>query len=106
MNEKDFNGATPLHYACTNGNSNLVAYLLSNGAAVSVDKFGNSPLHDCSVGGHIACARFLISHKCDPSLKDNQHMTSADIAESYGHADYAKEIRKFEKQVNLKNCCS
>ena len=26
-------------------------------------------------------------------------MTSADIAESYGHTEYAKEIRKFEKQV-------
>ena len=41
INEKDFNGATPLHYACTNGNSALVAYLLSNGASILIDKFGN-----------------------------------------------------------------
>ena len=60
LNEKDFNGATPLHYACINGNPNLVAYLLSNGAVISVDKFGNSPLHDCSVGGHI---EVLVEHK-------------------------------------------
>ena len=29
-------------------------------------------------------------------------MTSADIAESYGHTEYAREVRKFEKQVILK----
>ena len=27
-------------------------------------------------------------------------MTSADIAESYGHVEYAREIRKFEAMVN------
>ena len=63
LNEKDFNGATPLHYACINGNPNLVAYLLSTGAVISIDKFGNSPLHDCSVGGHIeVIAKKIVSY--------------------------------------------
>lgn len=61
---------------------------------------GNTPLHDAAVGGYIECARLLIASDCDVILKDNQNMTSADIAESYGHAEFAKELRKFERSVN------
>ena len=58
LNEKDFNAASPLHYACIHGNPSLVAYLLSEGAKITVDKFGNTPLHDCSVGGHLEVNAF------------------------------------------------
>lgn len=85
--------------ACINGNPALVAYLLSNGARITIDKFGNTPLHDTAVGGYIECARLLIASECDTIARDNQNMTSADIAESYGHLDFAKELRKFERAV-------
>ena len=62
---------------------------------------GNTPLHDAAVGGYIECARLLIASDCDVILKDNQNMTSADIAESYGHAEFAKELRKFERSVTF-----
>lgn len=78
----------------------LAAYLLSNGAEIVVDKFGNTPLHDCAIGGFVECARLLIASGCDASLRDNQEMTSADLAEAHGHKDFANEIRKFEKIVS------
>ena len=43
----------------------------------------------------------MISSKCDVTLKDNQNMTSADIADSYGHTDFAREIRKLEMLVSV-----
>ncbi len=125
LNARDFNGATPLHYgkkyhhqftfvvlmliflflkkACSSGDSNLVAYLLSNGARITLDKYGNSPLHDCAIGGHLECARYLISYECDPSLRDSQNMTSADVAESHGHKKFSEELRKIERLVRSWN---
>jgi hypothetical protein len=81
-----------------NGNKTLVAYLLSNGARISIDKFGNSPLHDCSIGGFIECARMLLANDCDPCQKDNQNMTASDIAELYGHTEFVQEVRRFERK--------
>jgi hypothetical protein len=81
-----------------NGNKALVAYLLSNGARISIDKFGNSPLHDCSIGGFIECARMLLANDCDPCQKDNQNMTASDIAELYGHTEFVQEVRRFERK--------
>lgn len=83
-----------------NGNSKLVAYLLNHGARILIDKFGNSPLHDSAVGGHIECARLLIANGCDCSLKDNDNMTCSQIAESNGFTEYSQEIKRFEKAVN------
>lgn len=62
---------------------------------------GNTPLHDAAVGGYIECARLLIASECDASLKDNQNMTCAEIAESYGHIEFAKELKKFERAVRF-----
>ena len=81
-----------------NGNKTLVAYLLSNGARIWIDKFGNSPLHDCSIGGFIECARMLLANDCDPCQKDNQNMTASDIAELYGHTEFVQEVRRFERK--------
>ena len=129
LNQKDFNGSTPLHYACVNGNPSIVAYLLAHNARITVDKFGirklnerfscvgiccyiiastitttttqigNTPLHDCSMGGRLECARLLIANGCDIWLKDNQSMSSTDIAESYCHLEYSHELRRIDSDL-------
>ena len=77
----------------------LVAYLLRNGANIKVDKFGNTPLHDAAVGGHIECAQYLIGSNCDPTLLDSEKKTCSEIAEANGHTKFVEEIRKLESLV-------
>ena len=103
LNIKDYNGATTLHYASNFGDCKLVAYLLSNGAQIVQDKFGNTPLHDAAIGGNIECARYLVGSNCDPSLRDHEGKTAADIAESLGHVSFAEEIRRLENLYAYKN---
>jgi ankyrin repeat protein len=91
-----------LKKASNNGNPLLVAYLLSNGAQISVDKYGNTPLHDAAISGNIECVRYLIGSSCDPTIKDVTNMTCSDIAESHGHLKFVEEVRKLESLVKIK----
>lgn len=66
------------------------------------DKFGNTPLHDAAIGGHLECVRFLIgSGQCDPTLRDQENMTCSDIAEAHGHYKFVEEIRRLERLVSI-----
>lgn len=39
VNEQDFFGRTPLHWACIVGNTEVVQYLVSKGADISIRTF-------------------------------------------------------------------
>ena len=45
---KDGDGATPLHFAASRGHVDVVRWLLSKGARVTLDNFGKSPLNDAA----------------------------------------------------------
>ena len=54
LNDRDFDGATPLHFACGRGHLDVVVWLLERGAnPVSGDHLGGTPLHDASQHGHL-----------------------------------------------------
>ena len=52
-NERDFSGSTPLHYAAASGQSDCLTWLLKNGASITLDNLGGSPLHDAAEQGHL-----------------------------------------------------
>ncbi len=46
MNSYDTDFRTPLHLAAASGHAGIVEYLISKGALMSQDTFGNIPIHD------------------------------------------------------------
>lgn len=73
VNECDQYGYSPLHYACRNGNLEMVELMLKHGAEVNklTKSTRATPLHRACYAGQNQIVRLLLStHSCDVSLQD------------------------------------
>ncbi|CAG9567306.1 putative 6-phosphofructo-2-kinase/fructose-2,6-bipho sphatase [Leishmania major strain Friedlin] len=62
VNDRDYNGCTPLHVAAGEGNQAIVRVLLSFGAdVVAVDNNGRTPLDCAAANRHSGVARYLLT---------------------------------------------
>ncbi|KAG5512410.1 hypothetical protein GH5_08261 [Leishmania sp. Ghana 2012 LV757] len=62
VNDRDYNGCTPLHVAAGEGNQAVVRVLLSFGAdVVAVDNNGRTPLDCAAANRHSGVARYLLT---------------------------------------------
>ena len=60
VNERDFDGASPLHYAASLGHAEVVRWLLTEGGAkVTLDNLGGSPLHNAA---EVGCLKVHYRH--------------------------------------------
>jgi len=59
----DYDFRTPLHLAAAVGNLDAVKWLVENGAAMQVDRFGGLAVHDALRNNHTAVAEFLQDHR-------------------------------------------
>lgn len=60
VNERDFDGASPLHYAASLGHAEVVRWLLTEGGAkVTLDNLGGSPLHNAA---EVGCLKVRYPH--------------------------------------------
>ncbi|KAG5486989.1 hypothetical protein CUR178_08417 [Leishmania enriettii] len=65
VNDRDYNGCTPLHVAAGEGNQAVVRVLLSFGAdVVAVDNNGRTPLDCAAANRHSGVARYLLTLIC------------------------------------------
>lgn len=105
VNEADFGGVTPLHYACLSGSDSrsqdLVVFYLTQGARMLQDKEGNSALHCCAQNGSILLGRLLVSQNFNVALRNSQQKTCVDLAQEKGHAQFVKEFQKFQLMVSF-----
>jgi ankyrin repeat protein len=53
INDRDFDGLSPLHYAAARGHGHVVTWLLDNGARFVVDKMGGTALHMAAAHGKL-----------------------------------------------------
>ena len=62
-----FNGFTPLHVACYNGNIDIVNSLLKYNSSVNLcDTDGSTPLHAACINGNIDIVNSLL--KCNSNV--------------------------------------
>ncbi|XP_010624466.1 espin-like protein [Fukomys damarensis] len=98
---RDNEGATALHFAARGGHTPILDRLLLMGALGTRDSWGGTPLHDAAENGHLECCQTLLSHHVDPSLRDEDGYTAADLAECHGHQDCAQYLREMAQPVPI-----
>ncbi|XP_072295048.1 espin-like protein [Eucyclogobius newberryi] len=97
---QDKEGATALHFAASRGHYCILERLLHVGSHVMKDYWGGTPLHDAAENGELECCKLLLSHKAEPTEKDVDGFTAADLAEYNGHSDCARHLRSMENNVS------
>ena len=65
---REFNGTTPLHWACFYNKPEAVKLLVERGADVEAihGNGGHTPLHYACSEGSVECVQLLLDHHCDP----------------------------------------
>ncbi|XP_049744507.1 espin-like protein [Elephas maximus indicus] len=101
LTARDNEGATALHFAARGGHTPILDRLLLMGAPIMRDSWGGTPLHDAAENGQMECCQTLVSHHVDPSLRDEDGYTAADLAEYHGHQDCAQYLWDMAQPVLL-----
>ena len=77
---------TSLPAAVVDGNEEVVARLLDNGANPNTkDRDGMSPLHHAAQQGHVRMATLLLEHGANPSMFSDNRTTPLHLAAWHGH---------------------
>ncbi|XP_006866883.1 PREDICTED: espin-like protein [Chrysochloris asiatica] len=98
---RDNDGATALHFAARGGHTPILDRLLLMGVPIMRDSWGGTPLHDAAENGQLECCQTLVSHHVDPSLRDEDGYTAADLAEYHGHQSCAQYLQDMARPVPL-----
>ncbi len=84
-------GFTPLHWAASEMQEHLVAYLLQEGAQVdAVDNSGETPLMVAARKGNAQIARLLLDKGADPSIRNKGGKTAHALAKESRHKEVAR----------------
>jgi uncharacterized protein len=90
----------PLHIAATCHRPDCLEALLRAGAAPDAEcppGSGMTSLHDCAIVGEEEGALLLLGYGADPTVRDSEGRTAADVAEQAGQVRLASVLRKAER---------
>lgn len=86
-------GWTPLHYAASIGNNELVKILLDRSAYIDAESPNKTtPMMMAARGGHILTVKLLLDEGADATLKNDLGMSAIDFAEKFNHKDIAEGL--------------
>ena len=86
-------GWTPLHYAATGGNAEIISLLLDHYAYIdAASPNGTTPLMMAAYYGTPQAVKLLLDQGADPLLKNQQGLTAIDFAHRAGRQDAADLI--------------
>uniref|UniRef100_A0A8C6TT60 Espin like a n=1 Tax=Neogobius melanostomus TaxID=47308 RepID=A0A8C6TT60_9GOBI len=97
---QDREGATALHFAASRGHYCILEKLLHVGSKVIKDYWGGTPLHDAAENGELECCKLLLAHKAEPTERDVDGFTAADLAEYNGHSGCARYLRAMKHNTS------
>lgn len=98
-NLRDGDGATPLHFAASRGHLTAVRWLLSNGAQLSLDKYGKSPINDAAENQQVDCLNVLVQH--GSITEQNSSSGSSNYEGNIGRTKLGDSQKKFKSNPNI-----
>jgi ankyrin repeat protein len=100
-----FNGVTPIHYAVSENRSDVVTFLVKEGANLNVlDHIGRkTPLHDAAEIGNAEMVHVLCHLGADPLIADLDGYTPLHIAAFHGHLKAINALVQSGMDINHKN---
>ncbi|CAN4090412.1 unnamed protein product [Withania somnifera] len=102
LDSKDSEGRTALHMASANGHSNIIDYLIRNGADVNASNLEkNTPLHWACLNGHVKVVKSLILAGASVSALNSHERTPIDEVVSRGKMNVLDAINEAEAQLEL-----
>ncbi|MCC2646314.1 MAG: Ankyrin repeat-like protein, partial [Rickettsiaceae bacterium] len=103
VNRTNNEGNTPLIFAASNGNKDLVQLLLDNGADINrFGNLGNTPLMIAAWKGYKNLAELLINNGADINKKGRDDNTALDLACEQGNEKIIKLIKDKVKELENK----
>lgn len=88
-------GWTPLHYAATGGNLEIIKLLLEENAYIDAESpNGSTPLMMAAMYGTADAAKLLMEEGADPLIKNEKGLTAIDFAQLAKRDDVAQAIGK------------
>ena len=104
FNQMDYNGSTPLHWACYMSSENAINFLLSWIDDVNIlDTKGQTPLHIAIFSDRINIIKKLLNKGANTSLRDNCGKTVYDIARE--NSNLENIFRLLIDYKPFKACC-
>jgi len=94
VNAKAFDGSTPLHEACLDGNVEVVRYFLQKNAAV--DEKGPmkmTPVMMAAKKGSVETVKLLVMNGASIKSRDSMGRTVLEVAQVYGKKDVAELLK-------------
>jgi ankyrin repeat protein len=84
----------PLHSAVAGGHAEVAAMLIHGGADIdAAQRHGYTPLMGAAQNGMAATVQLLLARGADPSARNDDVLTAAELADRAGHAEVAATIR-------------
>jgi ankyrin repeat protein len=101
---KDTDGRTPLHYAASCTNKDVVELLLAYKADVNAkDNDGRTPLHLASEDGRKEVVELLLANHADVNAKDGYGDTPLHWVADWGRKDLVKLLLASKADINAKD---
>ncbi|XP_042324779.1 ankyrin repeat domain-containing protein 26-like isoform X5 [Sceloporus undulatus] len=104
LDEQDREGRTPLHFACANGCTDIVTFLVDNKCQINIyDSDKRSPLMKAVQCQQEFCAIYLLEHGADPNLGDAYNNTALHFAASSSSISIAQHLLEHRAHIEAHN---
>ncbi|HML19015.1 MAG TPA: ankyrin repeat domain-containing protein, partial [Candidatus Dependentiae bacterium] len=103
-NLRDITQETPLHKAAAQGHTQIIEYLINEGAIIDIQNAtGKTPLHIAASKGFIAAAQALLKHGANIRQETPEHITPLIIAIQNNQTEMAKFLINHGACIYQKN---
>jgi len=106
INKQDHKGNTPLHYACLEGQEELVQLLLDNNAAVDSQNFvGETALFLAASYGRDGVVMMLLEHGANASISTIDGVSPVHMASANGLCSTLEVLYRYGSFMNIQDDC-